>query len=195
MFEKIRGLSLGLLLLFSLGVRADDSNAVLRDYAVQLIAPGPTASASPVALAPATAKQLKEAQTAFIARDKKYRTITIDLIKSGQMTAALAANNDNAQFIMGSLLMAAARTESQGAELPATGRWQDAVPKAIELWEKSAAAGNVDAQLMLAYFYAVGKNVPQDLSKARQLLEQAAAAGNEPARRALERLSPNLSFF
>lgn len=195
MFEKIRGLSLGLLLLFSLGVRADDSKAVLFDYAAQLIAPGPTASASPVALAPATAKQLKEAQTALMAWDDKFLTLTAELIQSGQMTAALAANNDNAQFIMGSLLMAVARAERRGAALPAPGRWQGAGPKAIELLEKSAAAGNGDAQLRLAYFYTVGKDVPQDLSKARQLLEQAAAAGNEPARRALERLSPNLSFF
>lgn len=190
MFEKIRGLSLGLLLLFSLGVRADDSKAVLRNYTAQLIAPGPTASASPVALAPATAKQLKEAQTAFMARDDKFLTLTAELIQSGQMTAALAANNDNAQFIMGSLLMAAARTESKAVEPPATGRWKDAVPKAIELWEKSAAAGNMDAQLMLAHFYTVGENVPQDLTKAQRLLEQAAAAGNEQARRALESLSP-----
>ncbi len=190
MFEKIRGLSLGLLLLFSLGVRADDNKAVLRNYTAQLIAPGPTASASPVALAPATAKQLKEAQTAFMARDDKFLTLTAELIQSGQMTAALAANNDNAQFIMGSLLMAAARTESKAVEPPATGRWKDAVPKAIELWEKSAAAGNMDAQLMLAHFYTVGENVPQDLTKAQRLLEQAAAAGNEQARRALESLSP-----
>lgn len=186
MFLKIRSLALIALMLFSLGVRADEAKAVLRDYTVQLIAPSPTATASPVALAPATAKQLKEAQTAFMAMDKKFLTITTDLIKSGQMTAALAANNDNAQFIAGNLLMSAARAEKRGAELPATGRWQDAVPKAIELWEKSAAAGNMDAQLMLAHFYAVGENVPQDLTKARQLLEQAAAQGHEKAKQALK---------
>ena len=188
MFLKIRSLALIALMLFSLGVRADEAKAVLRNYTAQLIAPGPTASASPVALAPATAKQLKEAQTAFMARDDKFLTLTAELIQSGQMTAALAANNDNAQFIMGSLLMAAARTESKAAEPPATGRWKDAVPKAIELWEKSAAAGNMDAQLMLAHFYAVGENVPQDLTKARQLLEQAAAQGHEKAKEALKGL-------
>ncbi len=188
MFLKIRSLALIALMLFSLGVRADEAKAVLRDYTVQLIAPSPTATASPVALAPATAKQLKEAQTAFMAMDKKFLTITTDLIKSGQMTAALAANNDNAQFIAGNLLMSAARAEKRGAELPATGHWQDAGPKAIELWEKSAAAGNVDAQLMLAHFYAVGENVPQDLTKARQLLEQAAAQGHEKAKQALKEI-------
>lgn len=188
MFLKIRSLALIALMLFSLSVRADEAKAVLRDYTVQLIAPSPTATASPVALAPATAKQLKEAQTAFMAMDKKFLTITTDLIKSGQMTAALAANNDNAQFIVGNLLMSAALAEKRGAELPATGRWQDAEPKAIELWEKSAATGNVDAQLMLAHVYAVGENVPQDLTKARQLLEQAAAQGNEKAKQALKEI-------
>ena len=175
MFLKIRSLALIALMLFSLNGRAADENAeVLRNYITQLSGATPTATASPVALAPETAKQLKEAQAALMNRDDKSADTVVTLIKSGQMSAALAANNDNAQFLVGSLLMAARKTN------------KDAAAKGIELLAKSAEAGNADAQAMLASAYTLGEGVPKDMAKAKQLFEKAAAQGHEKANQALK---------
>lgn len=175
MFLKIRSLALIALMLFSLNGRAADENAeVLRNYITQLSGATPTATASPVALAPETAKQLKEAQAALMNRDDKSADTFVTLIKSGQMSAALAVNNDNAQFLVGSLLMAARKTN------------KDAAAKGIELLAKSAEAGNADAQAMLASAYTLGEGVPKDMAKAKQLFEKAAAQGHEKAKQALK---------
>ncbi len=175
MFLKIRSLALIALMLFSLNGRAADENAeVLRNYITQLSGATPTATTSPVVLAPETAKQLKEAHAALMNRDDKSADTVATLIKSGQMSAALAANNDSAQFLVGSLLMAARKTN------------KDAAAKGIELLAKSAEAGNADAQAMLASAYTLGEGVPKDMAKAKQLFEKAAAQGHEKAKQALK---------
>ena len=182
MFLKIRSMALIALMLFSLNGRAADESAeVLRNYITQLSGATPTATASPVALAPETAKQLKEAQAALINREDKYAdtfleagVTVVTLIKSGQMSAALAANNDNAQFLVGILLIAARKTN------------KDAEAKGIELLAKSAEAGNADAQALLASAYILGEGVPKDMAKAKQLFEKAAAQGHEKAKQALK---------
>src|SRR6266566_110017 len=53
--------------------------------------------------------------------------------------------------------------------------------KAAELFEKSAAQGNADAQGNLGLAYARGQGVPKDLTKAAELFEKSATQGNANA--------------
>jgi TPR repeat protein len=59
--------------------------------------------------------------------------------------------------------------------------------RAVELFEKAAAAGHARAQLNLGILYFRGQGVPRDLIQARAWLEKAAAGGDPQAMYALAR--------
>ena len=53
--------------------------------------------------------------------------------------------------------------------------------RALELFEKAAAAGHTRAQINLGILYLRGQGVPRDLIQARAWLEKAAASGDPQA--------------
>ena len=58
--------------------------------------------------------------------------------------------------------------------------------KAVELFQKSAEQGNVDAQNNLGVMYYAGEGVPRDEAKAKQWFKKAAAQGNADAQANLD---------
>ena len=58
--------------------------------------------------------------------------------------------------------------------------------KAVELFQKAAEQGNVDAQNNLGVMYYAGEGVPRDETKAKEWFKKAAAQGNADAQANLD---------
>ena len=60
--------------------------------------------------------------------------------------------------------------------------------EAAKWFQRAADKNNSSGMYDLARFYEVGRSVPKDLERARQLYQQAAALGNVEAQRRLQQL-------